>query len=272
MENNCSYFIYNKGLFGPYPTQQEVEYMERYMNVKIFVDLTEMGKLPPYVVGPKSIALKYPIPDMKYPHDPVSFCAFVRHVECLMSQLKDNEKIYCHCRGGNGRVGILVAVLLARYHNITALEAIQLTSKYHCERINLKAKYKVMGSPQTNGQRNFVTKLLTPFCFSRAVSSGHKFGLVPYTHIFVNIPFMGSFPSVMAASGFDNASWNELEIAYRRLVEQYPRIKHNLLKTTIRPLIYFNGNDRLGVDMYAKGANLVGKVLEKIRDELLLFY
>lgn len=274
MEDNCSYFIFNKGLFGPYPTQRDVDYMETHMNVRLFVDLTEMGKLPPYIVGPHSIALKYPIPDMRYPYDAVSFCAFVRHVEHLISQLQPNEKIYCHCRGGNGRVGILVAVLLARHHKITALEALQLTTKYHSERRNLKAKYKVTGSPQTNGQRNFVTKLLTPFCFSRAVNSGHKFGLVPYTRITFDIPYRGSFTSVMSTCGYnDNDSWLEdIETAYRHVILQYPQIRQNLLKTTIRPLIYCHGNTYLGVDGYAKGANIVGRILEKIRDELLLSY
>lgn len=274
-----TYFIENKALFGPYPTQDDVHYFEN-IGVKYFIDLTEMNKLPPYKLSDTSTFIKFPIPDMTIPLDIVHFSSFIVYLDHILKNLKDGEKIYVHCRGGNGRSGIVVACLLVRYQSITALDALQLTQKYHSERKNLKLKWKLMGAPQTYAQKNFVIKLFTPFCFYKDVLYGSKYGFVPYSKIPVQL---------------DDKSFDDSQSAYNYLMKNTPYMKqdmydcmkhiqslkinqssifyYNLLNTSLRPIIYCNNYDKYwGTDKVGNGNNYLGNILVELRDELLLTY
>lgn len=39
--DNCSYFIEGTALFGCYPTQEFVDYLQQTMEIDYFIDLTE---------------------------------------------------------------------------------------------------------------------------------------------------------------------------------------------------------------------------------------
>jgi len=279
--NISTYFIKNKALFGSYPTNDDVLYFET-IGVKYFVDLTECDKLPPYIISNDSTYIKYPIPDMKIPTNVNSFCSFILHIEHIIKNLKDDEKIYIHCRGGNGRAGILVACLLMRYHDdMNVLDALQLTQKYHSERKNLKLKWKILGAPQTITQKNFVIKLFTPFCIYKDVLTGNKFGFVPYSKINVKIPELNlDFKDAHTAYKYiinnmpyanDEDIFNCMLYIQNLKLKQCPQFKINLLNTSLRPIIYCNEHDKYwGVDNKGNGNNFLGKILMRLRDDLLL--
>ncbi len=273
-----TYFIENKALFGSYPTNDDANYFEK-IGVKYFVDLTEIDKLPPYTLSPNSVLIKFPIPDMKIPTNTLQFCSFVVYLENILRNSDNHNKMYVHCRGGNGRAGIVVACLLARYQRLTALDALQLTQKYHSERKNLKIKWKLMGSPQTTFQKNFVIKLFTPFCFYKDVLFGNKYGFVPYSKIPIvisDILFNDSqsaykylIQNIPYASQDD--MYNCMKYVQSTKLQQCPKFLENLLNTNLRPIMYCNAHDKYwGVDKIGDGNNYLGKILTELRDEILV--
>jgi hypothetical protein len=280
MAENSTYFIENKALFGPYPTQDDVKYLES-IGVEYFVDLTEVDKLQPYEISKHCAFIKFPIPDMRTPIDHIQFSSFIVYIDYIIKNLIDDKKIYIHCRGGNGRAGLVVACLLMRHHpHITALDALQLTSKYHSERKNLKLKWKLVGSPQTPAQKNYVIKMFTPFCFSRETFYGNKYGFVPHAKIPIYYEEMdytfddsqSLFKYIISKQLY--ASEQDVYICMKYVqslkITQCPLFMNNLLYTTLRPIIYCNNHDIYwGMNKQGEGKNLLGKILMELRDELL---
>ncbi len=275
--DNSTYFIENKALFGSYPTNEDVKYFES-IGVKYFVDLTEIDKLPPYELSINSVFIKYPIPDMKIPTNNLQFCSFLVYLENIIRK-NDGYKMYIHCRGGNGRAGIVVACLLARYQSLTALDALQLTLKYHSERKNLKLKWKLIGAPQTIWQKNFVIKIFTPFCFYKDVLFGNKYGFVPYSKIPIVInntiyhDSQSAYKSLIQDMPFASQDdiYNCMKYVQTLKIQQCPILLENLLHTNLRPILYCNSHDKFwGIDKIGNGNNYLGKILSELRDEILL--
>ena len=158
---NCSYFIENKALFGSFPSQDEVDILEK-MGVRFFVDLTLSSepKLIPYTT--KYTIISHLIYDKSIPRDCVPFCKFIYDLYMTLKKLGDGEKIYVHCKGGHGRSGIVVAMLLALYYNMSADDALEMTHRCHQERRVMRDKWRKIGSPQTLQQRDFVCKMFEP--------------------------------------------------------------------------------------------------------------
>jgi len=279
MAENSTYFIENKALFGPYPTTEDVQYLES-IGVAYFVDLTEMNKLEPYIISTKSQFIKFPIPDMRIPIDYIHFSSFIVYIDNIIKTSPESTKIYVHCRGGNGRAGIVVACLLMRYHpHLSVLDALQLTSKYHSERKNLKLKWKLVGSPQTSVQKNYVIKMFTPFCFSRETFYGNKYGFVPHAKISIedmDYTFDDSqnlFKYLIGKKLYvsEEDIYSCMKYVQSLKITQCPLFMNNLLYTTLRPIIYCNNHDMYwGINKQGEGKNYLGKILMELRDELLL--
>ena len=159
--DKCSYFIENKAIFGSFPTQDEVNKLEA-MGVRFFVNLTLPSEPKIVQYSTKYKTISYPIHDKCIPKDYVGFCRFVYGLCKILQGLDNDEKMYIHCKGGHGRSGIVVAVLLAVYHNISAEKALDMTRKCHQNRLIMRDKWRKIGAPQTNRQREFVCKLLEP--------------------------------------------------------------------------------------------------------------
>lgn len=152
---NSSFFCEN-GLFGTWPTQEQVNILEDW-GVNVFVNLAneDEKKVTPYVTS-KAEVISHPVPDRSVPKDKLKFCALVIEV-CQM--LSSGKKVYIHCKGGHGRSGVLVAAVLAYRNKISASEAIALTSKFHSEREVMRSKWRDIGAPQTYNQKRFVSSL-----------------------------------------------------------------------------------------------------------------
>ena len=280
MAENSTYFIENKALFGPYPTEKDVEYLES-IGVEYFVDLTEVDKLQPYEISKHCTFIKFPIPDMRVPTDHIQFSSFIVYIDYIIKRLNNGKKMYIHCRGGNGRAGLVVACLLMRHHpHISSLDALQLTSKYHSERKNLKLKWKLVGSPQTPAQKNYVIKMFTPFCFSRETFYGNKYGFVPHAKIpiyyeEIDYTFDDSqslFKYIISKQLYASEQdiYTCMKYVQSLKITQCPLFMNNLLYTTLRPIIYCNNHDMYwGMNKQGEGKNLLGKILMELRDELL---
>jgi predicted NAD-dependent protein-ADP-ribosyltransferase YbiA (DUF1768 family) len=297
--NHSSYFIKDKALFGSYPTQEAIIELEKE-GVKYFIDLTNKNenKITPYKTNYKYIS--FPIKDRAYPENINKFSKFILDISKIIRSLNNNEKIYIHCKGGHGRSGVVVAILLCKLFNFTPLEALEHTTKYHNNRLIMRDKWRKIGSPQTYQQKNFVHNFCRPLYFYKAGKNCCTTGFSNYSLHTINIPNRGIFPNAEAAlqsyksedheyiqkqinSTSPNISKiignkvkpNDLwiseipDILYTILhykCEQHPELINNLIDSGIRPIIYHSKTDDILGDGYENGHNLLGKTLVKLRE------
>lgn len=158
---SSSYFIKDKAIFGSYPNQQSVYELEK-MGVKYFVDLTlpDEKKIVPYITTQK--CLNFPIYDQNVPMDLRTFFRFILQITRIIRELRVDEKIYIHCKGGHGRAGLVVACILCYIFSLTPYESLQYTSECHNNRKNMRERWRKIGSPQTYLQKKFVYKSFNP--------------------------------------------------------------------------------------------------------------
>ena len=159
----CSYFIENKALFGGYPNHKQ---FEELINNKVvcFVDLitkAERDNLNVYDTSNIQY-MNYDIKDRFIPEDIYKFIKFIHKISLVINNLKDEDKIYIHCKGGHGRAGIIVSCLLCYLYKYSSDTSLELTNKYHNNRKTMKEKWRIVGSPQTDRQKEFIRRLFKP--------------------------------------------------------------------------------------------------------------
>jgi len=84
----------------------------------------------------------------------------VELVDMIIDRFQQGRNIYIHCRGGHGRSGTVVSVLLGKLYGLSAFDALNLCAKYHECREQVKESAGVYSSPETSQQRNQVYRLL----------------------------------------------------------------------------------------------------------------
>lgn len=287
----CSYFIENKALFGSFPDQQQVNELEQN-GVVIFLDLTVLGesKTSPYTT--KHQYINYPIQDHRIPTDWVSFSELVINITNIIKNLKDDQKIYIHCKGGHGRSGIVVACILCYYHNMSPTEALQKTSQFHSKRPEMQDKWRRIGSPQGKRQKDFVHRFFHVIRYS-----DNFYEEFENTSNHTVTTLLGTFPNAqlafLAYKAPDNNEylsklmqgevmdvsypddWEEKKVQYMVKVldkkfHQHEKLKTMLINTGLKPLVkdcldlfWGNGSNR-------QGKNIHGKILQKVREQLYI--
>lgn len=195
LDNISCQFIQDQALFGAYPTQDYIQYLEEW-GVDIIVNLTydnERHIKPYYDIKPSIEVIKYPIPDRSVPENKQKFTALVLY---LKSMLDASKKIYIHCKAGHGRSGVLAAALLCYHLNITPVKAIEITSAQHSTRKNMKHRWRVVGSPQTFEQKNFIKSLFKEHVLYKTspliAIDINKLPTEPYLEEFLMQTYMGN--------------------------------------------------------------------------------
>jgi len=301
--DRCSYFIPNKALFGSFPTQESVDELEE-AGVRYFINLTNdnEARITPY--NTQYTYIHYPIPDRHVPKNWNSFAKLIIRIADIIHNLQDNELIYCNCRGGHGRSGLLVACLLCYIQKLNPADSIALTTKYHNDRKEMNPKWRSIGSPQTRSQKTFVYKFFEPLYFYRAHRSGQTAGFSNFSNHHVTIPDFGTFPTsesaIQAYKRPDNTDYvkrqqesrtpinsrglgnkiipteywyNNRECLMYHILEckfdQHEDIKRGLLNTGFRPIIQHTRSDTYwGCGQDNNGSNVLGKLLVDLREKL----
>ncbi len=151
-----------KGIsFGRYPYPPEEAVMELKNNkYTIFIDLTgprDQDKVISYqrYLSDDTKYYHYPIQD-RSPPNKESFTLFIRKI---IDTLSPADKIYVHCRGGHGRAGLDVCVLLMELNpNLSPGLTLRIVYESHQKRPLMNDRWRKMGSPQTRSQKSFVEK------------------------------------------------------------------------------------------------------------------
>lgn len=245
-----SYFISNKALFGSYPNETRLIELVQVYRVQYIINLTmddECGVKQYHKQCIKGVQYFYyhlPIKDNKIPNNIIEFCSLVLKLKQMLDfdVINEQSKLYVHCRGGHGRSGLLVACLLRVLHNISGSEAISQTTTHHNMRLNMKDKWKRIGSPQNIQQRTFVNNFFKPLS---CVEVSYRLNFTS------NDPFQWRdtwYDSFWHALSSMNLSLNNTRLKYVKMfvdekLKAYPDLQHKLLLTGLRPLLYFSKTD-----------------------------
>lgn len=148
-------------LFGGYPTGCQVKYLKS-IGVKYFIDLTtpyEKRKLSTYDYGENVVYVNFPIKDNFIPYDVNLFNEFLIWLLFTISVMKENERMYIHCKGGHGRSGMIMCCILCNMFQLSPEKSIEEVSQSHQERPLLSLKWKTRLCPSNDIQRMFIHRL-----------------------------------------------------------------------------------------------------------------
>jgi ribA/ribD-fused uncharacterized protein len=233
--DKCSYFVEGAALFGSSPCQDFVNYLEEELGIKYFVDLTYDNEQNIDFYTSKYSKIKYPIKDQKIPTNQLEFCKFII---TLCNILKKGGKMYIHCKGGHGRSGVVVASLLGLYRDVDAETALKMTYTYHQNRKVMRDRWRLIGSPQTHSQKEFVRQLFYPIYYNTYGNVEFKYLSTFSKHSvtmsgFCNQTF--TFPTAEAAyQAFKNP--NDLDYVKKQVSSPSPKISKILGRSvTLRP-------------------------------------
>ena len=299
---NSSYFIENRALFGCYPKQSDVDELARE-GVRYFVNLTAPGesRVSPYNVPPSCNQLLFPIRDHGVPRDWKVFSEFICTLSNIIVNLQSSHKVYVHCRGGHGRAGMVVAILLCHILKLEPIESLKKTSIFHANRPNIKDKWKAIGSPHEYRQRAFVYRYFEPLDMYRIQYKGdYDNGFSRFSHhpFFVDgvkynclegalLKFIND-TSPVKVKGVDftkmygkdaflirrtfaplkksKSTPVELKRLFRLKLDQHFILKNKLLRSGFRPItMHARGNFTWPSGI---GDNVTGNVLMDIRSDL----
>lgn len=288
--DRCSFFIEGKAMFGSYPV--DVAVLEE-AGVRVFVDLTfsDETMIVPYKTNYRYIS--YPISDQRTPTDWKSFTRFILQICQVINDLKDDEKLYLHCKGGHGRSGVVVACVLCHLLCISTEEALDITNTFHNNRETMREKWRIIGAPQTRQQKCFVHRFFSPIYFAN--DPNNFLSTFSFHSIIVNgITFRTVEAAYQAHKDFSNTEYvNNLKLCSGRAAkvvsrsiqlpddwslkkvdvmytviklkfEQHPDIKEILLRTGLRPFVKVSKYKSF---WSITGENMMGKILERIRLE-----
>jgi len=295
---NASYFIEKRALFGCFPTQRDVDDLHK-IGVRYFVNLTrpDESRILPYKVRQDCTKITFPIKDHGVPHDWDELSVFITQISNIISRLSSAHKMYIHCRGGHGRAGMIVAILLCHIFNMEPIDALKKTSVFHAKRPNIKEKWKAIGSPHEYRQRAFVYRFFEPLTlhriqykqeydngFSRfsahpVVFDGRTFQCLEGALLFAatKTSISADFEKLVGKSAYlarktcftkPCQKWKKkrcsvLEKLFHLKLEQHPSIKEKLLRSGFRKItMVARGNFTWPA---GDGINVTGLVLMKIR-------
>lgn len=245
-----SEFIKDKALFGSYPSQENIEYFEN-IGVRYFIDLTSSSdNLTQYTTQYKYI--KYSIPDQKVPTNWKSFSHFIISISDIILSLKDDEKIYIHCKGGHGRSGVVVSCILCYMYNISPQEALETTSSCHFKRKIMKDKWRKIGSPQTRLQKNFVFKFFEPLYVCKNIITQC---LYETSNDNIQLVISKNFKDTKNFEHTDDLKTGLL----CNILKEKSGVQNYLLTTGLRPIFVTNQTDL---------NTFVSKAMTKVREEL----
>jgi ribA/ribD-fused uncharacterized protein len=297
--DNSNYFYKDIASFGSYPSQNDINDLEK-LGFRLFLNLTSKDEnLPEYKTN--YLYLHFPIKDRTIPEDNFKFTKLILYLEEFLKN--QNGKMYIHCRGGHGRSAMIAGCLLSKIEKIDFYQVIEKISKSHQSRKNLNPKYKYQMCPNSRSQRYFIKTMFQPLYFSKNFKNSEKNGFSTYSPHKVKIPGLGEFPNSENAyqalkNPSDNSYLYELKnnknpkvskilgnqysdfkedekIYYMKQILMYKFIQneeilHKLLRTGFRPIINHNKYDNFwGDNGDGTGKNNLGILLMNVRDEYL---
>ena len=145
--------------FGKYIDSEVLDLLIK-IDIDLIVNLChESDNCIPYDWKPIPECISFPIVDCDISEDH----EVIKLVNMLCSQyLSKNKKIYIHCIGGHGRSATIAGILLGISENIPGPLVLSKVYSAHQERLIMKDKWRNLGAPQTNSQKQQILRLCPP--------------------------------------------------------------------------------------------------------------
>ncbi len=282
----------SRGYFGSFPTQDEIDSLYD-KGVRLFICLTETNEpgTGSYNLRDDCINIHFPIVDKYAPENWEKFsCLLITICDLIHKQVD----FYVHCRAGHGRSSTVCTSLLCNLNKELHPEtAIKLISKAHASREGLGPKWLRVTNPLSRVQQIFIYKFFSSIYFCKSYPTGVHVGFSsfsahsvtfnniifptaesafqyhvdPHDTVFVNKLIDTKKPTFIKLVGDDHWQANvfdKFQIMYKICKLKYiqnPELKPFLLRTFMRRLV--DGG------VYSHSDNLVGRVLMKLREDLL---
>lgn len=304
----CSYFIPNKALFGSFPDQEQVDKLEA-LGVRCFIDLTDINESNTIPYKTRYKYIKYPIQDRKIPENWRSFAQLIVVICQEIDKLKSHLLfIHCrggHSRSGMLVASVLAyyyglktedaLAYTSQYHS----ERPEMREKWRylgspndkhqkdfVHRFFKPLRYEnsdIEGF--TVGFNNFSRHAVNiPEFNAFGSTTGCTF---PNAHLafqayrdptnkeYIRNLLSGKFSPELIRDTKDLAkNWEENKLKYMYKVldykfRQHYIIRNILMNTGLRPLIKVSHDKFWGNGGNDKGKNIHGKLLERLRTQLL---
>lgn len=286
----------SKVIFGPFPSQEVVTEMSQ-SGVRLFLDLTQVNEdgTHPYQVPDGVGYIKYSIRDN---YAPSNWESYAKLILTLVSEIQKGTCMYIHCRAGHGRSSTICTSILCQLDTELHPErAIKRVAQIHSQRVGLSARWDRVRNPLSRAQHIFIYKFFSTLFFTRANDEGFYHGFSscsphsirvndlvfpnaesafqyykdPSDEAYVNKlldPHKGSSVKFIGDDHWNpllcDEEMNEFEIMYKIIkqkYEDYPELAEVLRQTNLKRI--YDGCFNSHPD------NLVGRVLMKLRDELI---
>lgn len=283
---NYNYFIEDKCLFGSYPSSEKDITDLIDLGVILFINLVskeEKSTLKDYkniinkYKGEKNIEyINFPIPDNKYPNNAYDFYKLIHYISNRIKyiNIRNNEKVYIHCKGGHGRSGMTACFILCLLYNITPEISIKYITDCHKNRVNLKKKWINSKCPNSKRQRFFIFKSFVKISINNdkennlyGLNISSEYPIRINNKVFQNAEqaFRKTLENIEEEKGEKGETDYESELKYI-LVQKFNQNKdliYTLIKTGLKPIIY-----DVCLQIHDKNKIIrVGKLLEEIRRE-----
>ena len=155
MENFSSVLLEGLIRFGKYPSSDEYILLKSN-GYKLFIDLCPNEEITWEPYSKEGIEyINHPIKD-RTPVNKDKEEEFRTLIKYLFQKIRQNKKIYIHCRGGHGRSAVVAAILFGRITGQTGEQCLKIIRDAHQNRLEMKPQWRKMGAPQTVAQKNFV--------------------------------------------------------------------------------------------------------------------
>ena len=166
---NSNWVIRNKILVGCYPLSQIQTLIDlgltEIISLQTPYELKGFDSYLPMINLPQIKYYNFPIPDRKVVNDQL----MTQYMDQILSIVQGGggsptKLVYIHCKGGHGRTGVVVSLMLGCFYQLSSQQALELTQKLHDARFLKTGKIAtnpyVYLSPQTKIQINQVKRLL----------------------------------------------------------------------------------------------------------------
>ena len=154
--------IENKVLGGACPSIEDEKKLKK-MGVTVVVNLMEEkirkgGYQPDNFKKGEVVFIHFGVTDMFIFNEDKDL---IQLVDTILELVKNGEVVFMHCAGGHGRTGIVAVVVIAKYYNISEMDALSMWQKSHAGRSDLGKHGKPGRTPQTKEQLYQIHRVLT---------------------------------------------------------------------------------------------------------------
>ena len=150
--NKIATVIHKRLLFGAFPEQKTINELKEY-GITTIVNLVRRNKNYKEYTPTGLNYIYFPIKDQMVPTDAIKFQNFILD---LVRRYKEEENIYIHCVRGDGRAGMITAILTKIILDITTEQALLKIHESYKNSIETKEKWTKINTQYSKLQIYFI--------------------------------------------------------------------------------------------------------------------